>query len=1430
MINLVDYRDSCASTDEEDDLFFHRVSSNQAQENIDDDSESEFIKVLEMCRKHREFSAAKMGEDGQNKPRSLNKRDKVFDSEYYSLPAIDQLNIQVKEETEFKRFGVVDSHINFLAKIKPDKDSPHLGYETILFNRDKKPIGEIFEIFGTVTDTLYALRFNDESDAVAKLPVGEVIYYANSDSAVTKPVFPKELAKLKNWDRVRPSGGGSSSSEEFFSDDEEEKRHLACKKQKTRGGQKATESATTNVIPSKRSRNGKNRPEKTRNFSHTNFQRQLFASPFTTFAQHNYMPMYPQFSPYHQPFGVQLPPHPWVHPPPPPPPVYPLNAASTSQYFSQAQATFPNYNNPFNHDASVHSEVDEELEGAVDNESGDEGEAAVDREEEEDEDNIGRKDASRKRKISVSEEENEEEQVEEEEDFDENELALNKPKTKKKRRVRRRATARDFIQDDVEVDDDDEDEDDYDAGADGDDLFGVDPNERAEAERFLREQEKMKEKRRNKYADMTEEEMERYFQERHAAQVATHQGDMDEDAYDDITQNGLLPSTKDPNLWIVKCRLGEEKTTCLRLMRKYLTFVNTDEPLQIKSVIVKEGLKGMIYIEAFKMAHVAKAIEGISALNQFKITMVPIKEMSDTLRVVKNIPTLKPGAYVRLSKTLYKDDLAQVDWVDISQNRVNLKLIPRIDYTRLRGALRSQDDRIMKKKRRPLPAPFDLDRIKSIGGEVTNDGDFYIFEGGHYRRGFLYKSFPMNAIEVDITHPTLTELERFQDSTDDLKKELENTHLREKRHSFAPGDNVEVMDGELVNLRGKIQSIDGQKVVILPEHEDLNEPLTLNASELRKYFKPGDHVRVIAGRYEGDTGLIVRVEDNVVIMLSDLTMGEMKILPKDVQLCAEVATGVERMGQYQYQDLVMLDKETVGVIVRLERENVEVLSMHGKILRVNPQTIECKKNSRFVKALDSQKNTIQAGDTVKVVEGFLARKKETEEERQGEIKHLFRNWAFVFSRKYPQNGGMFVCKARNLALIGGSKASESQINTTILDNSQLMSPRPNPLESPRSIHGGMTPHSGSSVVGAQSVRGDNGFKAPSVVGSIATSATGVGRQHVRRNMEIMGKTVRVLAGPMKGYIGIVKDATESTVKVELHTMPKTVNFDINKVMEVGGAVPRELMDTAGAMTPGTATIGGRTPMYGGAQTPMYGGAATPMHDSFGARTPHYGSMTPAYDGSRTPSHQPSSSWDPALANTPAHSTAHFDNEFDTMGFGGGASTPAGSVRSRLGGANTPMGQMTPRDMFGDYSSSPYPNPSTNASPHPSKTPIGQSPAALQEIMPDSEIPTGSWCMVDLCVNVLPTCGKDQLLGLEGSIRSIRDGECCLYFEELDDDFTIEHEHVVPIRPASGDQAKVIYGHDRGVSGSLITTEGEDGVLQGPNGAKLYSMSVLCKLV
>lgn len=138
------------------------------------------------------------------------------------------------------------------------------------------------------------------------------------------------------------------------------------------------------------------------------------------------------------------------------------------------------------------------------------------------------------------------------------------------------------------------------------------------------------------------------------------------------------------------------------------------------------------------------AIESVRSLRagMSKQQMVPIKEMTDVLRVVKEQTGLKAKQWVRLKRGIYKDDIAQVDYVDLAQNQVHLKLLPRIDYTRPRGALRtaqSESEALKrKKKRRPAAKPFDPEAIRAIGGEVTSDGDFLIFEGNRYsRKGFV---------------------------------------------------------------------------------------------------------------------------------------------------------------------------------------------------------------------------------------------------------------------------------------------------------------------------------------------------------------------------------------------------------------------------------------------------------------------------------------------------------------------------------------------------------------------------------------------------------------------------------------------------------------------------------------------------------------------
>ena len=65
---------------------------------------------------------------------------------------------------------------------------------------------------------------------------------------------------------------------------------------------------------------------------------------------------------------------------------------------------------------------------------------------------------------------------------------------------------------------------------------------------------------------------------------------------------------------MVKCRIGEERATVMKLMAKFITLSNKDEPLQIKSVVAPEGVKGYVYIESYKQTHVKQAIEGIGNL------------------------------------------------------------------------------------------------------------------------------------------------------------------------------------------------------------------------------------------------------------------------------------------------------------------------------------------------------------------------------------------------------------------------------------------------------------------------------------------------------------------------------------------------------------------------------------------------------------------------------------------------------------------------------------------------------------------------------------------------------------------------------------------------------------------------------------------------
>uniref|UniRef100_A0A3Q2YM94 Transcription elongation factor SPT5 n=1 Tax=Hippocampus comes TaxID=109280 RepID=A0A3Q2YM94_HIPCM len=924
----------------------------------------------------------------------------------------------------------------------------------------------------------------------------------------------------------------------------------------------------------------------------------------------------------------------------------------------------------------------------------------------------------------------------------------------------------------------------------------------------------------NLWRDSREEALGEYYMRKYAkSSGGEHYSGGSEELSDDITQQQLLPGVKYVNS-LLSSQIGEERATAIALMRKFIAYQFTDTPLQIKSVVAPDHVKGYIYVESYKQTHVKAAIEGIGNLRMglWNQQMVPIKEMTDVLKVVKEVTNLKPKSWVRLKRGLYKDDIAQVDYVEPSQNTISLKMIPRIELDRIKAKMSLKDWYAKRKKfKRPAQRLFDAEKIRALGGEVSHDGDFMIFEANRYsRKGFLFKSFAMSAVITDGVKPTLSELEKFEDQPEGIDLEVVTESGKEREHNLQAGDNVEVCEGELINLQGKILSVDGNKITIMPKHEDLKDPLEFPAQELKKYFRMGDHVKVIAGRYEGDTGLIVRVEESFVILFSDLTMHELKVLPRDLQLCSETASGVDAGGQHEWGELVQLDPQTVGVIVRLERETFQVLNMHGKVLTVRHQAVNRKKDNRFAVALDSEQNNIHVKDIVKVIDG-------PHSGREGEIRHLFRGFAFLHCKKLVENGGMFVCKTRHLVLAGGSKPRD--VTNFTVGGFAPMSPR---ISSP--MHHG-----------AQQRGGGGG---------------GMGRGRGRRDNELIGQTVRISQGPYKGYIGVVKDATESTARVELHSTCQTISVD------------RQRLTTMGAQKhSGMTSTHGRTPMYGsGSRTPMCG-SQTPLHD--GSRTPHSGSQTPLHDGSRTPGQ--SGAWDPNNPNTPSRNDEEYDFGFDDepspspQGYGGTPNpqtpgypeVPSPQVNNQYNPqtpgtpamynteqyspytAPSPQGSYQPSPSPQSYhqvapspvgyqnthspaSYHPTPSPMAyQASPSPSPvgyspmTPGAPSPGGYNPHTPGSNIEQGGsdWVTTDILVRVKDSFA--DLMGQRGVIRSVtvRSGVIRVLLPWRRNATRRSRIHFVHLTSLRRIKVKVILGEHREATGTLLSIDGDDGIVR-----------------
>ncbi|GAA0147810.1 hypothetical protein LIER_36587 [Lithospermum erythrorhizon] len=897
------------------------------------------------------------------------------------------------------------------------------------------------------------------------------------------------------------------------------------------------------------------------------------------------------------------------------------------------------------------------------------------------------------------------------------------------------------------------------------------------------------------------EEMEKRLQERYMSR--RHQVEYDDEATE-VEQQALLPSVRDPKLWMVKCAIGREREVAVCLMQKS---IDKGSEVQIRSAIALDHLKNYIYIEADKEAHVKEVCKGMRNIYAAKIMLVPIKEMADVLSVESKAIDLGRDTWIRMKNGTYKGDLAKVVDVDNVRQRVTVKLIPRVDLQALAAKL---DGRDVPKKKAFIPPPRFLN-IEEAGElhlrvERKKDpisGDYFDCIGGMmFKDGFLYKNVAMKSVSTQNVQPSFDELEKFRQLSEGGESDMANLSTlfanRKKGH-FVKGDRVIVIKGDLKNLKGWVEKVEEDTVHIKPKEKGLPKTLDFFERELCKYFEPGNHVKVVSGVSEGTTGMVVSVEGHVVIIVSDTTKETLRVFADNVVESSEVTSGVTRIGDYELHDLVQLDDRSFGLIIRVESEAFHVLKGgEGDKPSVGLVRLREIKNKieRKNYAVDRNNDSLSVKDVVKVVEGPC-------KGTQGPIEHIHNGYLFIHDRHHLEHAGFVCAKARSCVAVG-ARPNGHRNGDSLSRFAQPRTPLRDPLSSMRPPRGGPPMHSGGRH------RGGRGHDA------------------------LVGAVIKVRIGPYKGYKGRVVDVKGTMVRVELESQMKVITVDRQSISDnVNVSTPFRETTSRYGMGSETPMHPSRTPLHP-MMTPMRDPGATPIHD--GMRTPMRDRAWNPY----TPMSPPRDNWEDGNPGSWATSPQYQPGSPPRRAYE--APTPGS------GWSNTPSGSYseagTPRDNSTAYANAPSPYlpstpggqpPMTPSSAYLPGTPGGQpmtpGGGALDMMSPvvggESE---GPWVLPDILVNVRRS-GDDIVLGVVKEL--LPDGSCriALGANGSGDTVTALPGDIDVVVPRKNDRIKIMGGAQRGATGKLIGVDGVDGIVKVDDtlDVKILDMDSLAKL-
>lgn len=822
----------------------------------------------------------------------------------------------------------------------------------------------------------------------------------------------------------------------------------------------------------------------------------------------------------------------------------------------------------------------------------------------------------------------------------------------------------------------------------------------------------------------------------------------------------LLPKATDPKLWLVKCRPGKERDAVTLLCRGLLELDKQGQVVPpIFSAVSRDSLKGYVYVEAFKPGDISVAIQRlrighlIFASQWTRPSLVPMGEMADVLttkaastdRRTESSSLAEPGSWVRVKRGKYAGDLAQV--LESPEELSATSLVRIRILPRL--TYRNQSGG------RPPARPFDPQEAAKYGSVTKARGYWQYGQELYNKEGFLIKEVKLSSLQTSSVNPRPEELERFGSSEQDDNFSKKDTFTQV---SFIKGDRVIVKEGDLKGVEGIVDSSNnGEWISVRLEHPDLTSSsaeqiISFKPGQLGKNFEIGDSVRVLHGSHQGQSGMVVAKEEGKLTILTTSTANQQQL--------------------------------TIN-------SNDAIINDHNA-------------NPTMITSQQSEMNSFDLNDLVQSLDGSV----------YGLVVKIFPEEGQLTILDQAGTDRLISCNdlrridTRSMGSIGGGGDEVFKAGDRVqIDSAQGQATRPATiLQAYRTMAWVKTVDTGEILTRRFTAihrLAPFGHGAPSFSSSKSHSAGGGGS-----GRHLLGKSVTIAGGVHKGYVGIVKDVYDSTVRVELHTNSKIVEVPRDRVVLVGVSTPSDRMDR------GSGVPSGKTPAWGTSKTPAWGSSKTPAWGS--SKTPAWGSgKTPAWSASegktpawnaasgKTPAWNASSgktpAWNAASGKTPAWS-ASGDGKTPAWNSGGGGRTPSWNAPT----AKTPTWNTGKTPVWSNTNTS----ATTAAAPggwNAAPTPAWSNNQATSSGTASSDLPI--WAQEGILVRL-----KSSDSGAADPPRSIRSAAPGKII--LSDDQSYRPTDLLPVPPSKKDRVRVLTaGPGEPATGTVIGMDGPDAVVR-----------------